>query len=145
MASLGPQTTTFTETVNAGASGTLTTNNWALGRDSVAGSDEELFYIDTTTAGATAFSIPSYTQKSGQKCLLQLDIVENDNVESIGGSDTASTTTFQDRIKELPELIRRAAASQASVIGAAGNNLGKSLVKSVYVRVEYASHALSTN
>lgn len=144
MAALGPQTTTFTETVNAGASGTLTVNTWTKAEQTAVGADPELFYTDTTNNNG-AIGAAAYAQKSGQKCLLQLDIVENDTVESIGGSDTASTTSFQNDIKELPELVRRAAASQAHRTANATNNTGKAVIKSVYVRVEYANNALSTS
>lgn len=144
MAALGPQTTTFTETVNAGASGTLTTINWTKAENTTVGADPELFYTDNTNNNGTIVAA-AYAQKSGQKCLLQLDIVENDTAESIGSSDTSSTTGFQNKIKELPELVRRAAASQAHIVANSTNNTGKAVIKSVYVRVEYANHALSTN
>ena len=145
MAALGPQTTTFTETVNAGGKGTLTSTNWSKAHGTAAGSSPELFYIDTTNSAATNFALPEYLQKSGQKCLLQLDLVDNDTVESLGGSDTTSTIAFQNKVKEIPELVRRAIASQAHVANSATNNTGKALVKSVYVRVEYSNNALSTS
>ena len=143
MATLGPQTTTFTETVNAGASGTLTATNFSKAEATGAGSDPELFYIDTTNAGATAFAVATYPQKSGQKCLLQLDVVENDTTEGIG-HDANSTATFQAKVKQLPELVRRVAASLPPVDAGTTNNTSKSVVKSVYVRVEYAESAKTT-
>ena len=144
MAALGPQTTTFTETVNAGASGTLNTSYWSNATNSAASGHEELFFYKNDDVSGSIL-VPTYVQKSGQKCLLQLDIVENDTTESIGSSDTTSTSLFQSKIKELPELVRRAAASQAHIAAATGTNAGKAVVKSVYVRVEYANHALSSS
>ena len=144
MATLGPQTTTFTETVNAGASGTLTATNWSKANGSAASGHEELIFYKNDATGGNS-EVPGYVQKSGQKCLLQLDIVENDTSESIGSSDTTSTTAFQNKIKELPELVRRAAASQAHISATTNANTGKAVVKSVYVRVEYANHALSSS
>ena len=126
MASYGtntPQTTTFTETVPAGEHGNLTAGDW------VNDTGHQVFLGTATPDGTTN----EYLQSASKKCLLQLDLVENDN-------NTTLTTTGSpiDELKQVPELVRRCVASQAAQTG---GNTGKSNIKSVYVRVEYYGSA----
>ena len=138
MASNGPQTFTFTETVNGGASGTLTPGDWIVDMPSNTTSSEhpELFTVTSTgTLAATA-----YAQTTGQKCLLQIDIVEND-ADLNTGIATAGLADPKDMLLEIPELVRRAAASAANEGTNSSTDVAPAFIKSVYVRIEYVAEA----
>ena len=140
--STGPQTATYTSTVNGGATGDLaglttagTSGLFGTGTSARTTGDENLIWIQDSNSGAT-IDILDVKQKTGQKCLLQIDIVEND-----AGGYGITTNPATLGLDEIPELVRRLAAAcdhtEAETNQAAANL--RSGIKSVYVRIEYGA------
>ena len=138
MASSGPQTYTYTETVNGGSAGTFDASEW-VGITASAGSNTnkpQVFHIQLP-AGTTSSLAgeASHDQVSSQKCLLQIDLVENDT------NTTQPASAITGPMSQVPELVRRCAASQATLGGSNDTSITQNAyIKSVYVRIEYTDN-----
>ena len=116
-------TTTFTHTVDGGAkaTGTAALNTTNVDSASTVGNG----VLGQVIPASGSEVIP--TQKAGQKCQLQVDVVRP-------SASAVDTSTNNDRAV-LAELVRGVAAQQEG--GSATTNNAN--IKSVYIRVEFAA------